>query len=337
MRILVIRVDHLGDLVLTTPLFRALGRAGHEVHVVARKSALPVLSDNPFLRRTTALEDVAPGFPGRGVLRLAAWIRSVGPDVVILPHAKPASLVAAARLGHAGRILTMWGGWQARVFMCRNLPSRLLEDPRHISDIWLDLARELGAAPDGFAPDVFVTTEESDAIAARLAPFGEGPWVVVHPGCAGNTCNPQPEFYADVVRRLLSATSLRVAVTGSPKERETLGTAFAGLDCSRVWNAMGQLDLRELCALIAHASAIVCVGTGPLHIASAVGTSSVSPFCRKTGVCAKVWGNLGAESRVIEPPAALCSERPDGTHCDFRGTLSADALVAAIAKIALPS
>ncbi len=335
MKILVLRQDHLGDLVLTTPLFRALARAGHEVHVVARRSSLPVLAGNPFIASVTALEDIAPQFP-RGVLSLAGWIRRTAPDIVMLPHAKPLGLVLGARLGHLGRILAMWGGFAARALGCECLRSGLPDQPRHMSEIWMDLAERIGARPDGFAPDVFVEPHEAEAMQKLLPGPSDAKWVVVHPGCAGNTCNLPPEVYAEIVTRLQRDTGCFIAISGSAAEAERFRAILPPMDDSRVWNAMGRLDLRQLCALLARAECLVSVGTGPLHIASAVGTATVSPFCRRVGVSAKVWGNLGAPAQVLEPPEGFCAGQPAGRHCDFCGTLSAGTVVRSVLGLVSP-
>ena len=335
MRILIIRQDHLGDLVLTTPLFRALSRAGHDVHVVARRSALAVLAGNPFIASVTGLEEIAPQFP-RGILSLAGWIRRMAPDVVMLPHAKPLALVLGARMGHLGRILTMWGGVSARALGCECLRSALPHHPRHISEIWMDLAQRIGARSDGFAPDVFVEPAEAEALQARLPGPIYARWVVVHPGCAGNTCNLPPEVYAEIVAHLHRDTGCFIAITGSAVEAGRFKGVFPSADNGRIWNAMGQLDLRQLCALLARADCLVSVGTGPLHIASAVGTATVSPFCRRVGVSAKVWGNLGAPAQVLEPPDGFCEEQSAGEHCNFCGTISAETLARSVIEILSP-
>lgn len=329
MKILVIRQDHLGDLILTTPLFRSLRKAGHDVHVVARRSSLPVLEGNPHISLFHALEDIAPAFP-RGWLSLARWIFKQSVDVVLLPHAKPVQLSLAARLGLFGRIVAMWGGIPARVMGLECLRSGLPARTRHMSDIWLDLARHIGVEPCGLKPEIFLSEPELREVDVKL-PFPCGAeWIVIHPGCAGNTCNLPPQVYAETARILAETSELHVVLTGSETERRRFGGVFDDLRSDRVWNAMGFLSLRELCALIARAECLVSVGTGPLHIASAVGARTVSPFCRKPGVCATVWGSLGGRASVLEPSPDHCAFNTTAQHCDFAGSIAAQSIVAMV-------
>lgn len=325
--VLVLRIDHLGDLVLTTPLIRALATAGHRVTVVARRSALPVLDNNPHITGMFALEDIAPGFPTRW-RNLSIWLRRQKLNVILLPHAKPGILCLAVRVGFFGRVITMWGGVAARLMGMRALRSGLPLNPRHISDIWLDMGRSLGVEPAGLEPEIFLTEGEKTQLKCAAAERGIQDYVVIHPGCAGNTCNLPPKVYIELAQKILSQTGLGVVITGSGTESKSLESHFALLEARpRYWNSMGELDLRSLCALVAGARALVCVGTGPLHIASALKTPTVSPFCNRIGVSSEVWGNKGGAATVLTPPLLLCAGQVAGVHCDFQGAITSEALL----------
>jgi ADP-heptose:LPS heptosyltransferase len=65
----------------------------------------------------------------------------------------------------------------------------------------------------------------------------------------------------------------------------------------------------------------VCPSTGPLHVASSVGTTTVSPFCPRVPLCATIWGNVGSLAQVIEP--ATCPRKGNaGPCCDFHGQIT---------------
>ena len=326
MRALVIRIDHLGDLVLTTPLFRALAQAGHKVEVVCRKSSLPVLTGNPNIAGSYAIEDIAPRFPFTWWM-LSNWIRRQKPDVILLPHARPALLPMAVRFGFGGRIITMWGGVPARLLGCQALRSGLPGRPRHMSEIWLDLAREMDVPVCGLEPEIFLSPEEIHEAEGFLSRFGNRDFVIVHPGCAGNTCNLPTGVYAELIQLGLGQTDLCFVITGTPAEKSHTAEVFQRFENEpRVWNSMGELNLRQLCAVISLARVVVCVGTGPLHIASALKIPTVSPFCNHVGVSSKVWGNIGGNACVLSPPDSYCNKQPNETRCDFGGTISANSI-----------
>jgi len=332
--ILIVRQDHLGDLVLTTPLIRALALAGHRVSVLARSSNLPVLEGNPHIRNLIALEEIAPSFP-RAAWNLGLAVRKLAPDLVMVPHAKPASLLVGLRCGYFGPIFSMWGGIASRLLGCHSLRSRLLEDPRHISDIWLDLSRALHVADAGLKPEIFLEDEEKSGIRLEIVSrFGSRKFVVVHPGCSGNTCNPDIDIYAKLINQLLETTDAAIVLSGVRKERELFGKSLVCFDDHpRVWNAMGDPGIREFCAIISQSSLVVSVGTAPLHLASALGIPTVSPFCTRTGVCNRVWGNQGAVSLALEPPSGYCAAQSAGQHCNFGGMVTAETLLAGCRRL----
>ena len=331
MKIVILRQDHLGDLVLTTPLIRALSLAGHQVMVIARRSSLPVLENNPHVTQRIAFEDIESGLIGGLGLRIGR----LSPDLVLVPHAWPPSFLIALRMGYFGKVISMWGGPLSRLLGCRSLRSRLLDQPRHMADIWLDLARAIGVSPDGLKPEIFLSEEERSAGTAMIRQHvGSGNVVIIHPGCSGNTCNLPIHSYAAFTEMLLTSSDVRIILTGLPEERLKYSREFERFSGnSRVWNAMGELSLRQLCSLMVHVGAVVSVGTGPMHLASALGVSTISPFCQKVGVCSRVWGNLGAKSTVIEAPSALCAQRPPDVHCDFEGEIQPAQLLNATLEI----
>jgi len=334
MNICLIRLDHLGDLVLTTPLIRALAKAGHTVDVIAAAYTKPALDHNPHIRTAVAIEEIAPGFP-RHWTTLGGWLRRRGYGAILMPNAVPRELLFASALSGARARIAMWGGMWGRLTGHTCLRSRLVESPRHMSDIWLDCARVLGVEPDGLVPDLFVTETERAGMRGSLqARFGSRKIVVIHPGCGGNTCNLPDAEYAGLATRVAGRGDCGIVITGSAKERVAYEKWPApALAPDRVWLSAGELTLRQLIALIGESDLLVCVGTGPLHIASALRRKTLSPFCPCVGVCPRVWGNLGGEAEVIEPSAEECPgmRMNSATRCQFQGVIDANTLYSRIA------
>lgn len=334
MNIVLIRTDHLGDLVLTTPLMRELHGAGHHVDVICKQAHIPVLTGLPFVREVHALEAVSRDFP-RCWKALGGWLRTRNYDRILLPYAHPRAILFAARWSGI-RVSCMWGGLWSRVLGCRSLRSYILDKPRYIADIWLDLARDLGIEPESVYPQLRV--EEAEKQRARTWLHGHGlsdSFIIIHPGCGGNTCNVPPGIYAELARLIQTQSPCGILVTGTGSEKKRFARYFA--DCACV-QAMGHFSLREFMSVIALASCVVCVGTGPLHIATALGTPTVSPFCRKTGVSARVWGNPHENGVAVEPDPAWCEARArENNHCDFGGTVTPERLWHAIQSVWSPS
>jgi ADP-heptose:LPS heptosyltransferase len=335
LKTLVVRLDHLGDLLLTTPLVRALAQGGHKVDVLARRALLPILQNSPHVATAFDIESVAPRFPNNW-RQLGRWMRERSYDVIILAYAKEKRLCFASAFSGARRRIAMWGGMWARLTLHQCLRSDIHADPRPFSEILLRCADAVGIPRAGLKPDLFLTQAERAAARASLPEsFRNRPLIGVHPGSAGNACNLPTEVYAEVAGAILEKTNCALVVTGTEAERMLLAQwPLKILNSERLWNSMGTLHLRELAAVIGEMNVYVCSSTGPLHLASALAVPTVSPFCPASPLCAAIWGNQGGPAHVIEP--ATCPRQTEASVlcCDFRGEISTSQMCAAITQLA---
>lgn len=333
MKILLIRLDHLGDLVLTTPLVRALAKDGHEVDLIVPRWLIPILEGNPFVREAFAMEDSVPTFPPDW-LSLSRWIKKKGYDCVILPNPRPHQLLWASFGSGVRKRLALHARWWGRLTFHRCLRIREpFMQGRHISDILLDFARALHIPPDGLKTDYFC--HENEILKAKeklklIFPDSSGePIIGVHPGCAGNTCNLPSSVYGDIATLILERTNYRIIVTGSFSERKLLESWPQNtLNSPRLHVGMGEFDLRSLAAIISQFSNYVIVGTGPLHLAGAIGIRTSSPFCGLPPLSFQNWGNMNGKGKCVHPKPERCQAWISGGNsygaCHFRGEITAE-------------
>lgn len=326
-RIAILRADHLGDTILTTPLVRALGEAGHGVTIVGPRAWMPVWENNPW-GKAAALETICPGRP-RDSWRLGRWLRRQGFDHVLVPYYEPRLLFASLLSGIRHRTCQM-GRYLGRLTFHTALRSHLETRPRHMTDVWLDYARHLRIRPVSAKPELFLTAGERTAAATLLDERlpGAEPLVVIHPFHKGSTCHPPLETYVAVARQLLAAGGCRVVVTGTAGDVASWTAVAGDLAHPRLWVAAGLLSLRQLFAVIGAARVLVVGSTGPLHIASALGIPSVSPFCPHPAVGPRLWQNLAPAACTMEAAESLCArlrgEVP--AACQALGRIAPDAI-----------
>jgi ADP-heptose:LPS heptosyltransferase len=335
MRVLIVRLDHLGDVLLTTPLIRAAVKAGHETHVLVRENCAPPIADNPAVTLHT-IENVAPGFPGSWP-RLGLWMRKQKFGTILLPHAKPRQLLLASAMSGAKRRIAMWAGLLGRLTLHECLRSGMRTGTRHFAEIPLDCARAAGFPTDGLKPDFFLTAPEIETARAGLAERFPGLKVVgIHPGCAGNTCNLPPGEYGRLAAMLLEEPGIAIVGTGIASEKKLFESwPVEVLGHPRFYNACGQWSLRQLAAHVASFATMVVPSTGPLHIAAAFAIPTVSAFCQYLPVSATLWGNLTPGAVVVSPPAEFCARRraAGGENCDFEGQVDVAGLKRGVLEI----
>jgi ADP-heptose:LPS heptosyltransferase len=335
-RILIVRLDHLGDVLLTTPLVRAAVKSGGEVHLLLYANCATLFASNPAVTVHT-IEQVAPDFPRRW-WKLGAWMRSQRFDLIVLPYAKPKQLLLASAMSGAKQRIAMWAGMLGRLTLHHCLRSGMRAAERHFSEIPLDCAVAAGFPTDGLRPDFPLAPEEIENARTDFATRFPGLKIIgIHPGCAGNTCNLPPQIFGEVAAQLLEHPDIAVVATGIPSERKLFDAwPEVVLKHPRFYNACGEWSLRQLAAHTANYTTALIPSTGPLHIAAAYGIPTVSAFCVWPSVSARVWGNLTPGSVVVSPSAEFCDTQRAATHthCDFKGQIRAEQLTAPLLQLA---
>ncbi len=138
--------------------------------------------------------------------------------------------------------------------------------------------------------------------ARRPPPGARSGYVVVHPGASVPARAPAPEVAA-AAAAALAAVGWAVVVTGGPAETglgaRVAAAAPGALDLS------GRTDLAQLAAVLAGAAAAVVGNTGPAHLAAAVGTPVASLFAPV--VPAERWAPWGVPVVLLGDRAAPCA------------------------------
>jgi lipopolysaccharide heptosyltransferase II len=174
-----------------------------------------------------------------------------------------------------------------------------------------------------------VRASDKASLTAKLAALGialDSPFVVIHPGASAASRRYPAERYAQVAGRLAEQTGWPILVTGGPDEADVCSQA-SGLHWMAV-NLAGALGLGELAALIDNAAVLVSNNSGPVHIASALGTPVIDLYAL-TNPQHTPWLT---PHRVLhqDVPCRWCyrSVCPEGHHACLTG-VSVDEVVAA--------
>lgn len=328
LRILVVRPDRVGDVVLSTPVYHTLKQSLKNCYVGALVSpyTAPLLKGNPYIDTVITDEPGRAGVAGDSFLRKRKEIASHKFDAALLlmPTKRHAYMLFLAgipyRIG-VGHILY-------EVITLTHGVSRHKYVPlRHESDYMLDLARRIVPGKSGEVqnvwtqPEIFLTDEEKEIARNFLAKnvFDmTRPVICIHPGSGHSSPNWEAGRYAELAA-MLSDSGMQVLVTGSESER-AFEKAFNSGDGRGVRTAFGKLSLRELGAVISQVSVFVSASTGPMHIAAAVGTPTISMFCPLPACSPKLWGPVGTATRIVLPTEDFCRTKcPGDPHiCTFQ-------------------
>ncbi len=339
-KVLAVRLDQLGDVLMTTPAIRTLkeGRPGRRVTLLTSSAGAEIAAlipevdeviiyDPPWMKATAPRTTSAPEFAIVERLR-AGEFDAAAIFTVFSQNPIPAAVLCyladiPRRLAHCHenvyQLLTDW-----------------VPDPEPQTGIRHEVRRQLDlvAAVGCHTADERLSLRVPETARARVRLLlGERgidssqPWIVVHPGASAPSRRYPAEGFAVVARRLAKA-NWQVIFTGLPAERELI-ESIQEMMAAPSQAFIGNLDLGELAALIAAAPLLLANNTGPAHIAAAVGTPVVDLYAL-TNPQHTPWG---VPSRVLshDVPCKNCfkSVCPMGHH-DCLRRVTPDAVVAAV-------
>jgi ADP-heptose:LPS heptosyltransferase len=337
--VLIVRTDAIGDLVMTLPMLTILNRSnpGIEVDILVSKRAAPVIEGNRHIRNVL----VDPGnllervrLIGRGEYEWAVIVRPE-PGIALavwlsgVPH----------RVGTSRRLYSIL--FNHRLAVARR------HGGRHEAEYNAELLSPLGIATEK-VPWVNLNVTDVHRNAARKilnesALSTEIAYVVVHPGSRGSAPNLPYETYAEIVRGL-RRREIAVVLTGSRAETAPL---IAQLKDPAGGNGRGEhakgapladlsdkTNLTTLLGVLAGARLVIASSTGPLHLASAVGTPVVSAYGHRPEIAADRWKPWVDPQHVtlLKPGEATCPAHCKG-NCGRSGclaTIQAEAFLKAV-------
>lgn len=319
-RLLVLRPDHLGDLLFATPALRRLRAALPEAEIVALVGpwGAPVLARNPAV--TSLITWDIPWFNRRARRH---------PTMPYLSAVQLARILDERRFDAAldlrfdfwwGALAAQLAGVPRRVgyavpevapFLTESVPyvGCRHEVERNLALAGALVGREL-VAGDEDRLEFPVRPEEADEAEALLA--GEGvragePILAVHPGAGSALKLWTPEGFAAVADTLADRLSARVILTGSAAERD-LAATVAERARLRMISVAGRTSLGALAAIFRRARLVVGTDSGPLHLAVAVGAPTVHLFGPVDHRTFGPWGDPARHAVVrVELPCAPCN------------------------------
>jgi lipopolysaccharide heptosyltransferase II len=290
--ILAVRLDGVGDLLMTTPALRALKESGpaRSLTLLTSPAAAQVARELPFI------DDV--------IAFIAPWMK--------FSETRPVSPIATTtlidRLRHcafdAGVVFTVFtqsalppatllflAGIPRRAAYCRENPYTLLtewrRDPdrdahagvRHEVQRQIDLVASLGASVRDTRLQFPVREAAQRAMLEKVVAAGmypRRPWLIVHPGATAPSRRYPDAQLAEAVAMLEADGRWQIGIAGAIEDRPSANAIAVRVPAAV--DLVGLLDLPELAALLQAAQLLVCNNSAPAHIAAAVGTPVVDLY-----------------------------------------------------------
>jgi len=292
-RILVIRLDRLGDFVLSIPLIDSLRAAypASEIDVLVR----PYLADLAGMVKTInnvivyrGKFDAFRGLPARQYDVVIDMLRDykIEPALVSLFSKAPISV-------------GFKGGFREVLF------SRCIDEfkgsGKSIVDLNLELLKPLNVPVSATIPKLDIGKSAAE----------KGMVIAIHPGGYYESQRWAPDRFAALAEKILEKYSAKVIIIGGPDDRETVERIIKVIDNSDVSAVFPAM--KDLAYLLSACSLLICNNSGPLHLAAALGVPTVSMMGPTDPV---LWRPKGDNQVVIRKDVGCspCSLGACGEH-----------------------
>ncbi|MGQ9706508.1 MAG: glycosyltransferase family 9 protein [bacterium] len=301
MRILVLRTDRIGDIVLSEPVVEVLGKRFDNARIdfVSSLYSAPVLYNNPHISNIYELQ-------GRGmkdVIKISGTLSKINYDLSISIDTHPVSYIipflskVKVRIGQVRRL------WSILV----NNPVSFSRRGSRLHEVVLNqmLLKPLGLKPVFMRPKLYLSSSEIDIVISKIRGLGyeDGKsMIVIHPGSLGSSAHPPVSVYSRLASVLVNYG--QVIVVG---RRD-----FDNIDIFRERDGIFVIDdmnIREYIALLSKAGLFIGGDTGPMHIASALNIPVVALFSPIIGCGPERWGPLSDKYIVYMPDDLECKGR----------------------------
>ncbi len=305
-KILVLRYRSIGDIVLSYPTVEALRLTFPKARLdfVVDDIFADICYNNPhinylILNKKKQKESGLKSFVDE--LKFIWKIRKQKYDLVIDLHCGPRSAMLAFLSGASYRVGSMLRT-RNRIFY--NIQPPPAKHP-HSVEAMLSIIKPLNPVmPKSKSLFLKYSDEDRDYIASFLLRYeitDKEKLVVIHPGARVDFKRLPPKKMGEIVSWLTAQFGVKVVLAGADSDLPAISdiASASGQTCLIASN----LTLGQLSALIDSAKLFICNDSGPMHMASALGTPIIAFFGPSDP---KIWAPWKAKGRIVRAPKMDC-------------------------------
>ncbi|NOY58150.1 MAG: lipopolysaccharide heptosyltransferase II [Calditrichaeota bacterium] len=301
-KILIIRASSIGDILLTTPLFRLLRRQFPlaETAIVIKKQFTDLVRTNPNINNVIVF-DSTKGLKELG--RIRREIKKQHFDVIIDIHKNFRSYYW--RVFQKARIHS-FKKYRIKRFLLVRFGWNFYKNIIPVYRRYIDSVKELGIQDDEQGLEFFPDKSVCESTMEILADQGfhpKNPTIALAPGAGFANKRWPGNYFATVVKKLIAEQNAKVLLLGG-KDDATITQQIARECNGQVTDLAGKLDLMQTACTLAACQLIITNDTGLMHLANALKIKTVAIF----GPTTKELGFFPDEriSTVIENNTLTC-------------------------------
>ncbi len=317
LRFLIVRPDRIGDVVLSTPIPRALKKKYPDcfVAMLVRSYTKALFLFNPYVDEIILIDD-ANGENNRSFISRVREIRNYKftHSFTLLPQEKNNYILFLAGIKYR---IGVGHKFYQFITNTKSVHRRKYKPLRHEADYCLDMVRKIGVDDDGLASEIFLSEEEKGIVAERKRSYLNGKKLLigVHTTSGNSAPNWSASTYKELIESVIPIPQFQVVCTDNnvPEELQNIdGLIFPNVD----------KELRDSILNFACMDFLISASTGPMHISAALKVKTISLFCPLTATSPKLWSPQGNENEIVLPSEMYCQNQCPGDPklCNFEGS-----------------
>ncbi len=327
-RILIVRTDRVGDVVMITAIPREIKKAFPDAFVatLTQPNSARILENNPYID-----EIITDDLSKESFWKVVKKIKSLKFDFGLLIH--PTERAAyqmfwgrvKQRIG-VGRIL------YEVITLMKSVSRNNYTPLRHEADYCMDLARKIGINTDNYQPEIFVLDQEKDEINNYLLSINitqNAFKIIFHTGSKNSAPNWSEDKYFELLTKILNkypGNNFVILLTAYEMTQE-FKIRIKQLNDNRIIDISDDInDLRKLIKIISVADLMICSSTGPIHIADALDRKCIGIHCQRPMNCARHWGVINKKSINLEVSKEYCDSNcsSDKKSCSIENGIATE-------------
>jgi heptosyltransferase II len=321
-RVLVVRTDRIGDVLLTTPVFRALREnfPDSPLAVMVSPAAREIVEGNPYLDEVIIYDKDDKDKGWWGFHKFVWRLRKRHFDLALVLHTKKRTNLLCFLAGIKERV-----GYYDNKFgflLTTKIPDLRKEGKKHETEYCLDVLRLVGIeAKDSnlFMPLKPEAERWADGFLLQNKVERKDQLIAINPGASCQSKRWPPGRFAILADKLAEKYSAKIAVISG-----TADLAIAQQVLSKIRHPVidlsGKTSISQLASFLKRCNLFISNDSGPVHLSCAVGTPVVAIFGRnESGLSPTRWGPVGKKNIVLHKdvgcPVCLAHNCRKGFAC----------------------
>lgn len=304
-KIIIARLDRIGDVVLSTPVIKALRDAYPDSHIamMVRPYAREIVEGNPYLNEVIIYDKDRDHKGIAGNYKFIQELREKKFDIAIILHPTNRTHLILKLAGIPERI-----GYdkKAGFLLTKRIPHTKQFGMKHEIDYTLGILRYIGIEPSSrslYMPINALCERKIEGIFKENRVKDSEIIIAISPGASCASKCWGVEKFADVANGLVERYGARIIIMAGNVDKH-FGDRLASLITAGCINLSGKTGIGDIASLLRRARLFISNDSGPVHIGCAVGTPVIAIFGRSDrGLSPERWGPSGKRDQALHKSA----------------------------------